>query len=75
MIVLTVVRGHKVRIHYFNSVSAAYYYYVRHYATIAEWWYYLRCAHYLLNKVSNEAVMECLFRNVFRDACIAQDRR
>lgn len=57
--------------HTFNSISEAYHYYLRHYSTIGDWLYYLRCAHTRLDKVSDERVMEAVFRNVFKNVNIS----
>lgn len=63
-------------LHYdFNSVTQAYRYYLKHFSTIGEWVYYLRCAHTLLNTVTNEEIMRAVFRNVFSTACITEDKK
>lgn len=54
----------------FNTVTEAYYYYLKHYSTFREWWYYLFYCHKLLNRVTDEAVMERVFFNVL-DGVIA----
>lgn len=56
--------------HQFDTVTEAYKYYVKHYATLGDWVYYLLHAHLLLSQVDNEEVMECLFSHLFRNGCI-----
>lgn len=75
MVILHGVKNNEIYEHYFNSITEAYHYYVKHYATIGDWWYYLRCAHRLLNRVTDEEVMKSIFRNVVLNACIIQERK
>ena len=49
----------------FDSISQAYHYYLRHFSTFGDWFYYLKTAHTLLSKVTDERVMLAIFRNVF----------
>ena len=74
MVHLAVVRKNEVAYWHFNSITEAYKFYVKHYATLGEWWYYLNCAHTLLNRVKREEIMECLFTHCFRNACIWESR-
>jgi hypothetical protein len=74
MTVLAIVRHNKVVVKKFATVTEAYNHYVKYYATFGEWFYYLRCAHTLLNRVHDEDIMECLFRNCFYSACITSER-
>ena len=74
MVVLTVVRKKEVAVWKFNTITEAYKFYVKYYATLGEWWYYLNCAHTLLNRVKDEAIMECLFTHCFVNACVCKTR-
>ena len=74
MTVLVIVRNNKAIVKKFATVTDAYNYYVKNYATFGEWAYYLRVAHTLLNRVHDEAIMECLFVHCFRNACITSER-
>lgn len=56
---------------YFISITAAYRYYVRHYATNGDRMYYWRCAHARLSDVKDEQAMEAMFRNVFTYASLS----
>ena len=50
-----------------DSISQAYHYYLRHFSTFGDWFYYLKTAHTFLHKVTDERVMLAIFRNVFDD--------
>lgn len=59
----------------FNTVTEAYHYYLKNYSSFGEWWYYLRCAHCLLSKVTNEEIMKSVFENVFdENVCLVMDK-
>lgn len=64
-IILTVRKHNVIDIYTFNTITEAYHYYLKKFSTFGDWIYYLRCAHKLLNQVSDEHIMECIFRNVF----------
>ena len=64
-VILIVGRKNIIYVNKFNSITDAYSFYLDEFATFSDWWYYLRCAHKLLNRVSNERIMESIFRNVF----------
>lgn len=49
----------------FYTITDAYTFYLKNYATYRDYLYYLCCAHRLLNRVQDEHIMECIFRNVF----------
>lgn len=71
MTVLVVARNGKIFVEKnFETITEAYKYYVKHYATFEEWFYYLKTTHTLLNHVDNEEIMECLFKHCFYNACI-----
>lgn len=74
MTVLAIVRNNTVIVKKFATVTEAYNHYVKHYATLGEWAYYLRCAHTLLNRVHDEEIMESLFTHCFYNACITSER-
>ena len=59
--------GHKntIYVNKFNSITDAYFFYLDKFATFSDWRYYLHCAHKFLNRVSDERIMESIFRNVF----------
>ena len=71
MTVLVVARKGKIFVEKnFETITEAYKYYVKHYATFGEWFYYFKTAHALLNHVDNEEIMKCLFKHCFYNACI-----
>lgn len=57
------------KLDWFPTLTEAYHYYLKNYTTIGDYVYYLKVAKKLLNKVKNEDVMECVFRNVFKENC------
>lgn len=60
----------------FNSITEAYHFYLYQFSTLGEWWYYLRCAHRLLDSVKDEQVMESIFKNVFnKNVCLLVDKQ
>lgn len=63
--VLTVERGRRVSEIECDSISQAYHYYLRHFSTFGDWFYYLKTAHAFLHKVTDEQTMLTIFRNVF----------
>lgn len=71
-ITLVVAIKKNVFVHKFDTITEAYRYYLKKYSTLGDWWYYLTCAHKLLSSVTNEEIMECIFRNCFTNACITE---
>lgn len=57
-------------VHHFDSVTLAYKFYLKHYSTFGDWWYYYKTAHTLLNRITDERTMEAIFDNVFKNAYI-----
>lgn len=73
--ILIVRKGNLVIVKKFDTVTEAYHHYLKNYSTFGEWWYYLKCAHKLLNRVTDEQIMECVFRNVFNPCvCLMEGR-
>lgn len=58
----------------FETITDAYNYYVKYFATLKEKIYYWGCAKKSLKKINNEKVMLNLFDNVFIWACIKKER-
>lgn len=56
----------------FNSISEAYHYYLRHYSTLGDWFYYWKTAHDFLHKVTDEKCMLAIVHNVFKNVCIVE---
>ena len=54
----------------FNTITEAYKYYIKKYATFGDWLYYLKVAHTFLHKVTDEEIMQSIFRNCFKRAII-----
>ena len=69
-VILIVGRKNVIHVHKFNTITDAYFFYLDEFATFGDWWYYLRCAHKLLNHVCDERIMESIFRNVFDENTI-----
>ena len=74
MVVMAHVKHNTATVKKFPTVTEAYRYYVKHYATFGEWFYYLRVAHKLLNQVTDENIMKCIFTHVFYNGCITEER-
>lgn len=64
-VTLIVGREDTIYVDKFDSITDAYFFYLKKFATFGDWWYYLRRAHKLLNHVRNERIMNSIFRNVF----------
>ena len=74
MYILTIAKKNKVFVHRFKTVSEAYKCYLDNYATLGDYWYYFRCCGVLLNRVKEERIMECVFRNVTKNAVLVEAR-
>lgn len=72
MITLTVVRHKKTISQNFDSVLKAYRYYLLHYSTFSDWFYYFKTAHLPLFVIKDEECIEAIFFNVLKDACICE---
>lgn len=72
-IALVVNKKKRVFIHKFDTVAEAYRFYLKKYSTLSDWWYHFTCTHKLLSSVTNEEIMECMFRNNFTNACIIKN--
>ena len=64
-VILVVRKGCVVNVRKFETVTDAYYYYLKEFATLAEWTDYLCCTHKLLNHVYDEENMKYIFKNFF----------
>lgn len=56
--------------HSFNSVTEAYQFYIKHYATFGGWKYFYDITHMLLTDITDENTMKAIFRNVFKNTFI-----
>lgn len=70
---LIVGRKNVIYVNKFDTITDAYFFYLDEFATFGDWWYYLRCAHKLLNRVYDERIMESIFRNVFENTVLLLD--
>ena len=72
-VILIVSRKNVIYVNKFDTITDAYFFYLDEFATFGDWWYYLRCAHKLLNRVYDERIMESIFRNVFENTVLLLD--
>ena len=72
-VILIVGRKNVIHVHKFDTITDAYSFYLDEFATFDDWWYYLCCAHKLLNRVYDERIMESIFRNVFENTVLLLD--
>ena len=64
-VILIVRKGHVVNVRRFETVTDAYYYDLKEFATLREWTDYLCRTHKLLNHVYDEKIMKYIFKNFF----------
>lgn len=74
-VILIVGRKNVIYVNKFDTITDAYFFYLDEFATFGDWWYYLRCAHKLLNRVYDERIMESIFRNVFENTHLLLDNQ
>lgn len=71
-VILNVSTKECVYVGVFDSVTQAYKYYLKYFATIGDKWYYYKTSHTRLKSVTDEETMEAIFRNVFKNAFIVR---